>query len=283
MSFRNQTTHYGIPLPTETDLVNILDWNTSSETLDAVVYDASEAASTASRDISAIKATIADLQDADVHFQQDLNEATGRIATLEQNATKDEQDIQDLADMITDKEVTQAQSDAHVDVGEWFRYNGVLYVCTVEIQIGDTIIPNTNCRATNIEDEMPHGGSIDAEDVGYDNQTSQLTATDVQAAIDELKGLIDAIPTGGGNMKCKLFGKVAPTAAGVPVDITSLNLTSDEDYMVILNGDGTAAGTTYTGTIWVDDKTATSFTIKAGNNVPSANNYVSYQVITFNN
>lgn len=192
MSYTNQTTHYGIPLPTETDLVNGLDWNTSSEAIDSAIYEASEAAGTASRDITAIKATIANLQDADVHFQQDLTEATGRIATLEQNAGKDEQDIQDLADMITDKEVTQAQSDAHVSVGEWFRYNGVLYVCTVEINIGDTIIPNTNCRATNIEDEMPQGGSVDADDVGYDNTDVPLSATNVQDAVDEVAGQLFA-------------------------------------------------------------------------------------------
>lgn len=154
MSYTNQTTHFHIPLPTENDLVNILDWNSSSEAIDAALHDASEAASTAATDIVGIKATIIELQGADVQFQQDLNETNGRVATLEQNATKDEQDIQDIADMITDKEVAQAQSDVPVSEGEWFRYNGVLYVATTAIAIGDTIIPNTNCRATNIEDEM---------------------------------------------------------------------------------------------------------------------------------
>lgn len=158
MSYSRQTTHYGIPLPEETDLVNGLDWNTSSELIDSAVYEASEAAGSAATDIVAIKATLVNLHNADVQFQQDLNETNGRVSTLEQNAARDEQDIQDVADMITDKEVAQAQSDVHIDVGEWFRYNGVLYVCTVEININDTIIPNTNCRATNIEDEMPSGG-----------------------------------------------------------------------------------------------------------------------------
>ena len=36
-------------------------------------------------------------------------------------------------------------------------------------------------------------GSVDADDVGYDNQTSTLLATDVQDAIDELKTSIDGI------------------------------------------------------------------------------------------
>ena len=192
MSYTNSTTHYHIPLPTQTDLVNGLDWNDSSEAIDTAVYEASQAASTAAGDIVTIKQDIVDLKAEDVLIEQAATELTGRVGTLEQNATLDEQAIQDVADMITDKEVSQAQSDVHVDVGEWFRYNGVLYVCTVEINIGDTIIPNTNCRATNIEDEMPSGGSIDADDVGYDNTTSGLTADDVQEAIDELSGNLTA-------------------------------------------------------------------------------------------
>lgn len=236
MSYTNSTTHYGIPLPTETDLVNGLDWNTSSELIDSAIYEASEAAGTASRDITAIKSTIANLQDADVHFQQDLNEATGRIATLEQNATKDEEDIQDIADMITDKVVTQAQSDVHVDVGEWFRYNGVLYVCTTEINIDDTIIPNTNCRATNIEDEMPSAGESVIDDsttsadktwssqkistpvagnTRYDIQTGKMQYYDGAAWQDAPQGGVDSMV----NFAKKLYH----------FDSTHLSFTANED------------------------------------------------------
>lgn len=276
MSYTNQTAHYGIPLPTETDLVNGLDWNTSSEAIDSAIYDASEAAGTASRDITAIKATIADLQDADVQFQQDLNEATGRIATLEQNAGKDEQDIQDLADMITDKEVTQAQSDAHVRIGEWFRYNGVLYVCTVEIQIGDTIIPNTNCRATNIEDEMPSAGEsvIDdtttsadktwssqkistpvAGDTRYNIQTGKMQYYDGAQWQDA--------PQGGGAMPNLDFAN--------PVSITN-NMTTDKDYYMC----GTfvpTASSTLDGTLSINS-TVIIQDVYWANNTPTRN-YVS--------
>ena len=199
MSYTNSTTHYHIPLPTQTDLVNGLDWNDSSEAIDTAVYNAAQAASSAADDIVTIKQDIVDLKAEDVDIKQAATELTGRVSTLEQNATLDEQAIQDIADMITDKEVSQAQSDVHVNVDEWFRYNGVLYVCIVEINIGDTIIPNTNCRATNIEDEIPSGGSTPtAADVSYDGTIAGLTADDVQEAIDELKGLIDQI--GGGGM-----------------------------------------------------------------------------------
>ena len=198
MSYTNSTVHYHIPLPTQTDLVNGLDWNDSSEAIDAAVYEASQAAGTAASDIVTIKQDIVDLKAEDVDIKQAATELTGRVSTLEQNATLDEQAIQDIADMITDKEVSQAQSDVEVAEDEWFRYNGVLYVATTAIHIGDTIVPNTNCRATNIEDEMPSGFTPTAADIGYDGTTAGLTADDVQEAIDELKGLIDQI--GGGGM-----------------------------------------------------------------------------------
>lgn len=209
MSYSRQTTHYGIPLPEETDLVNGLDWNTSSELIDSAVYEASEAAGSAATDIVAIKATLVNLHDADVQFQQDLNGVAGRVSTLEQNATLDEEAIQDIADMITDKEVAQAQSDVPVSEGEWFRYNGVLYVATTAIAIGDTIIPNTNCRATNIEDEMPSGGGAVAGDTRYDIVSGKMQYYDGTTWVD--------VPMGGGSMVPDLNKPVSITS-GQAVD-----------------------------------------------------------------
>lgn len=84
---------------------------------------------------------------------------------------------------------------------------------------------------------------------------------------------------GGGSMKCKLFGKIAPSTSGATVSISSLGLSSAEDYMVICSGTGYSQGST-NGTIWIDSKTATSFVIKMTGNI-SANSMVSYQVIVF--
>lgn len=158
MSYSGQTTHYGIPLPTSSDLVNLLDWNQSSEDIDTALYGAAQAAADAGTEIVGIKATLVQLANADVQFQSDLNAIDGRVTSLEQTSGNIEEDVKDIADMITAKEVPTAQSDQRILVDEWFRYNGVLYVCTVQIEIGDTIVPNVNCRATNIESEMAAGG-----------------------------------------------------------------------------------------------------------------------------
>lgn len=52
---------------------------------------------------------------------------------------------------------------------------------------GNTWTPNTNASAID-------PNAVDAADVSYDNTTSGLTATNVKAALDELKALIDALP-----------------------------------------------------------------------------------------
>ena len=83
-------------------------------------------------------------------------------------------------------------------------------------------------------------------------------------------------------MKCALYGLISPPTADTVVDISSLNLTSPEDYMVIVSGDGYAhagdwASDLNMGTI--TDKTATSFTIQGNTRADQCK--LSYQVITF--
>ena len=182
MSYTNQTTHYGLPLPTQTDLVNGLDNNDAFERIDTAIYGAEQAANTATEDIVGIRATIAQLQNADVTFQSELTGVKARVSTLEENETTVLEDIQDTQDMITAREVPTAQSDQRILVGEWFRYNGVLYVCTVQIEIGDTIVPNVNCRATNVESEI--GGSANSH-VG---QVIFSTTLDTEAKVIALYG-----------------------------------------------------------------------------------------------
>lgn len=295
MSYSGQTTHYGIPLPTSSDLVNLLDWNQSSEDIDTALYGAAQSAESAGTEIVGIKATLVQLANADVQFQSDLNAVDGRVTSLEQTSGNIEEDVEDVADMITAKEVPTAQSDQRILVDEWFRYNGVLYVCTVQIEIGDTIVPNVNCRATNIESEMAAGGGgVEIDDTTtsaskvWSSQKTDNEITTPRTGDMRMNGGVVQYYDGsawvnaqiGGSMKCAKFGTLQVTATGVSVDISDLDLSSAEDYFVILDGTGMSHGSSFNGTIWLDSKTATSFTVKAGNTVPSANNLVSYQVIT---
>lgn len=84
-------------------------------------------------------------------------------------------------------------------------------------------------------------------------------------------------------MKCALFG-VANFTSGtktITVDISSLNLSSADDYMIVTAGDATwyTSGSGDTPNIWISDKTSTSFTVKLQGYIN--NPRLSYQVITF--
>lgn len=275
MSYTNQTTHYGIPLPTQTDLVNGLDWNDSSERIDTAVYEASQAAQTASTDITAIKGDIVNLQGADTQFAEDLLVATGRITTLEQNAGIDEDSIQDAFDMITDTEVSQAQSDVHVNVNQWFRYNGVLYVCTQEINIGDTIIPNVNCRATNIEDEMPSGGG-EVIDVTARAEIGDLTQLQTTAKNNLVAAINEVASSGGSAVKNSKSGTVninLTTSASV-----SLGFTPDPTKTIVVHSDIISNGSS--GFVYVT-YTISGSTLTFNTNAAGMGD-VQYNVVEFN-
>lgn len=82
------------------------------------------------------------------------------------------------------------------------------------------------------------GTGVDAEDVTYDNQTSGLTATNVQAAIDEVNGKIPSITT--------------PDAEDVSYDNTSSGLTATNVQAAIdeiAQGSGSAPKLVFDGTI----------------------------------
>lgn len=190
MSYANGTTHYNLPQTVGTDKRDWFDTNEAFASVDAALYGVVEQNATDHTDIAAIKATIVNLQAADVQFQSDLSETNGRVTTLEQNATTDEEAIDDLADMFCPLEVTTAQSDIAVATGRLFRYNGVIYVATTDIAIGDTIVPNTNCTATNMEEEL---SKIDTALSTVTAVLGTLTSEKGTFQLNTIRGYLDII------------------------------------------------------------------------------------------
>ena len=91
-------------------------------------------------------------------------------------------------------EETTALSAHSVD--DYICMNNLLYRVTSAISIGDSIVVDTNVELVDDGVEgteiyisnipSSSGGGVEADDVGYDNTDSGLTANDVQDAIDEL-------------------------------------------------------------------------------------------------
>lgn len=214
----------------------------------------------------------------------------------------------DLAEMIEVTEEESATATVQHTVGSYFRYNDNLWVTTVLIRVGDEIVPNVNCETTDVMSRiyaLEQGGGP-GESVIDDTVTSttktwssskinteldtkaddskvgdlaDLDTTDksaIVAAINELYAMIGQI--GGANMKCALSARVTITSATTHVNLSSLGLTSREDYMIILNGQLTQ-NNEFKGQLITDNESATGFDIISPSNY--INGAVSYQIITF--
>lgn len=154
MSYTNETTYYGLPLPTGSDKSTFTDNNTAFQAVDAALHTAYEQSGAATEDIVAIKATVANLIQADIDFQNDLDTEKGKIRNLQDKEVLQDAEIAavkaDAQDMITAYNEPTATSTHAYNVGDYFIYNDVLYRATDSISIGDTIVPDTNCATTNV-------------------------------------------------------------------------------------------------------------------------------------
>ena len=95
----------------------------------------------------------------------------------------------------------------------------------------------TDLNATNVQDaieevnaKIPQGGAVEADDVVYDNTSSGLTATDVQAAIDEVEGKISSMVIDL-NLTNNVVATVTP-ASGVTIDDSSVNVLTNADASI---------------------------------------------------
>lgn len=192
MSYANGTTHYNLPQTVGTDKRDWFDTNEAFASVDAALHTASVTASGAATDIVSLGGRVTDLETASGSQAQDIIDIKADILSQGGAITRLDGKIDgvkaDALDMICAVDEGTAQvATVAVNEGQYFRYNDVLYIATANIDIGDTIIPNTNCTATNVATELQELSAPSASDVSYDNTSSGMTADDVQEAIDELK------------------------------------------------------------------------------------------------
>lgn len=159
MSYANGTQFYNLPQTVGTDKRDWFDTNVAFAAIDAALHAAvvgqaadAEAISTINSKLAADEADIAALQTAS-------SSQAASISTLQTavngQATQIADVRQDAEDMITaNNEGAAATSTRAYAIGDYFIYNDVLYKATAAIAIGDTIVPNTNCEATNVDTEI---------------------------------------------------------------------------------------------------------------------------------
>ena len=176
MSYTNETTHYSIPLPLGSDLTTPMDYNTAMQDVDTALFESKTDSSSALQKANQLQEDLSDTNDDVTALDGRLTSVEGIQTTQGQNILQNAQDIADVRadalDMICAVDEGTAQvASVKVDEGEYFRYNDVLYIATTDIAIGDTIVPNTNCRATNVATEL--------ETVDENIQTSSVSYTPI--------------------------------------------------------------------------------------------------------
>lgn len=158
MASTNFTTHYEIPLPLGTDLTTPMDYNTAAEAVDTALFgavtDAGNAATAAAEAVNTAEAAAGAAGDV----AADLVLEKAKIVALQTRMTNAENEIDDVRsddqDSICAYNEPTATSTHHYNVGDHLFYNDTLYIATAEINIGDTITPNTNCDTTTITAEL---------------------------------------------------------------------------------------------------------------------------------
>lgn len=190
MSYTNETTHFGIPLPLGSDLTTPMDYNEAFEAVDEALFEAQGDAATANENAAGAVETANAVSEALDTLSGTVGGHTSQISALGARMTNAENEIDDvrsdLEDMITAFNEPTATSTHNYAIGDYFIYNDVLYKATDAISVGETIVPNTNCSATNVMTEVAAGGSTpSAADVSLDPITG-MSADDVQEGIEEL-------------------------------------------------------------------------------------------------
>jgi hypothetical protein len=156
--YTNETTHFGIPLPLGSDLTTPMDYNTAAEAVDTALFEAQGDAATANENAAAAVETANATSEALYTLSGTVGGHTSQISALGARMTNAENEIDDvrsdLEDMIVAYNEPTATSTHAYSAGDYFIYNDILYNATDSIAIGATIVPNTNCEATNVMTEL---------------------------------------------------------------------------------------------------------------------------------
>lgn len=170
MSYTNKTEFYEIPLPIGSDLYNPMDYNESMEAVDTALHTSVTNASTAVDTANSAAETASEVATGLEALSGTVNEEKGKLTALTARVTAAENEIDDVRadsnDMICAYNEPTATSTHAYSIGDYFIYNNVLYRATAAISVGNTIVPNTNCEATNVTSEFTYSGKVTVDATG---------------------------------------------------------------------------------------------------------------------
>lgn len=195
MSYANGTTHYNLPQTVGTDKRDWFDTNQAFADVDEALYGAvnqSESTATAltalTSRVNQNETDITTLQSNQATDEASITALQTTVATNTSNIADVRADVEDM--ICAYNEGTATVSTHAYAIGDYFIYNDVLYRATSAIAVGDTIVPNTNCEATNVATEL---GELDVP-IFYSSFDVSVTGNGVKTyteLLNELFALVD--------------------------------------------------------------------------------------------
>lgn len=235
MSYSEQTTHFGWPLPTENDFFNGTDDNEMKEQLDEKIYnlEQSEASDTQS---------IADLTQRVTEAEQTIGEYDTRLENVEGAVAEHAERLINLTNRQTELSrrlngkagestiAPEYNPEESYNVGAFVYHNNILYKATAASATPAGDWDANDWDIAILTDELggstPTPGTIAASNVTFDDVLAQLGANNAQDAIVALKTLIDNI--GGSTMLLDVANKVN-------IDSTTYTTTKDGKVVAVFN------------------------------------------------
>ena len=253
MSYARGTEHYNLPQTVGTDKRDWFDTNTAFENVDADLYSAKQTADNAASDISSLTTRVGTAEGDISSLSTRVGTAEGDISALQGSVTGLGNDLADVKADLRDAICSVVEPDATADyahaVDSYFWYNDTLYITTVAIAVGDTIVPNTNCNTTNVTTEIikaltQSSSEIDDSTTAADKtwssskisgeigDLSQLQTTDKSDVVSAVNEVITNLA------KTSYNNYGSQTEVTATTEETAVTLTSD-CYITCTNG-GTA-------------------------------------------
>lgn len=189
MSYINGTPHYNLPQTVGTDKRDWFDTNEPFATIDAAIHTAGQTASSAASQVTALDSRVDGIDIAIAGIQSDITEVQGDVNALDMRVsslagTVDDNYI-DLTDAICSIKEASATAQYFHHNRSFFWYNDTLYKATDDIQVGQQIVPNTNCVTTNITSEI-YKGVVEIETTTTTTYAQALNALFAQVDVSKI-------------------------------------------------------------------------------------------------
>lgn len=158
MSSTTTTQFYGLTQYIGTDKPDFADNNQAFRNLDADLHQVVQDSQGFTSDIADLTERVGNLDTDLTNLSNDLDGEKAKITALQNKELSQDTEIsrveRNAQDMITAYNEASATSTHAYAVGDYFIYNNVLYQATAAIAVGATIVPDTNCKTTNVTSEL---------------------------------------------------------------------------------------------------------------------------------